>query len=319
MSMQDLVDQAVAVLRDLADRLITVTIALLVLLLVYRVALWVVRGFARRAAAAPMPGGGDLPEAERAVRLAERGRRLDTLVAFVGRLIRWSVIAAAAAVVIACLVPGLWGSLGALGIALSVAAGGAIGFGAQQLVRDYLNGVLIFGENPYGVGDVVMVAGVRGTVEEVGLRRTVVRDVDGTVHSVPNGAISVASNFTRTFSRVNERFVVAHGTDIDRATAVIDAVGRELAADPDWAPQVLEAPTVARVDPVVDPGVPIVVALTVRPGRQWAVAAELRRRVLGALAREGIELASSQRLVPARGDARPEAPPSDGERDADFS
>ncbi len=317
--MQDVIDQVVAVVRDLADRLVTVAIALLVLFVVYRAAAWAARGLARRAAGAPMAGIGELAEEDRRGRLAERARRIDTLAAFGLRLLRWAVFAAGAAVVIALLAPDLWTSLGALGIALSVAAGGAVGFGAQQLVRDYLNGALILGENPYGIGDVVMIAGVRGTVEDVGLRRTVVRDADGTVHSVPNGQIGVASNFTRTFSRVNERFVVAFGTDIDRATAVVDAVGHELATDPGWAPRILEAPGVARVDPVADPGVPIVVGATVRPGQQWAVAAELRRRVLAAFARERIELASAQRLVLAPPAGGPEASPGEGEQDADFS
>lgn len=317
--MQDVIDQFAAVGRDLADRLVTVAIALLVLFLAYRAASWLVRGLARRTAGAPMPGVGGLSEEERSVRLAERQRRLDTLASFLLRLILWGVFAAGAAVVVALLMPSLWASLGALGLALSVAAGGAVGFGSQQLVRDYLNGVLILGENPYGVGDVVMIAGVRGTVEEVGLRRTVVRDADGTVHSVPNGAITVASNFTRTFSRVNERFVVAFGTDIDRATAVIEAVGREMADDPAWAPRILEAPAVSRVDPVVDPGAPIVVAATVRPGQQWAVAAELRRRVLAALAGERLELATAQPPVLAQGAGGADAPPGEAEQDAEFS
>jgi small conductance mechanosensitive channel len=164
-----------------------------------------------------------------------------------------------------------------------------------------------------------MVAGIRGTVEEVGLRRTVVRDADGTVHSVPNGAIIVASNFTRTFARVNERFVVAFDTDIERATAVIDAVGRELADDPAWKTRILQAPAVARVDPVLDPGVPIVVTATVTPGEQWAVAAELRRRVLAAFARERIALATAQRLVMARGPGETASARGAAEEDADFS
>jgi moderate conductance mechanosensitive channel len=317
--MQELIDRVVAVAGDLADGLITVAIVLVALFVAYRVVAWLVRGIADRAAAGPMTGVADLPAEDRAVRLAERRRRLDTIVVFALRLVRWGVFALAAAVVIAVLAPGVWTSLGALGVALGVAAGGAVGFGAQQLVRDYLNGVLIMGENPYGVGDVVMIAGIRGTVEEVGLRRTVVRDADGTVHSVPNGAIVVASNFTRTFARVNERFVVAFGTDIDRATAVIDAVGQEMMAEPAWAGRILEAPAVARVDPVLDPGVPIVVVATVNPGEQWAVAAEIRRRVLAAFAREAIDLASAQRLVMARqpGGSGPGA--GDPERGADFS
>ena len=317
--MQDVIDRVVAAARDLGDALVTAAVALVALFLVYRVTAWLVRGVARRAAKAPMPGIAALSEEDRSVQLAERERRLETLASFTLRLVRWGVLAVSVATVIALLVPGLWTSLGALGVALGVAAGGAVGFGAQQLVRDYLNGALIMGENPYGVGDVVMIAGVRGTVEDVGLRRTVIRDADGTVHSVPNGQIAVASNFTRTFSRVNERFVVAFGTDIDRATATIDAVGRELATDPAWETRILEVPAVARVDPVMDPGVPIVVAAMVRPGEQWAVAAELRRRILAAFAREGIELASAQRLIVAPGPGGAGTSAGDAEQDADFS
>jgi small conductance mechanosensitive channel len=319
--MQELIDQALAAAGDFAGELITVGLALLALFVGYHVVARLVRGVATRAAEAPLTGVAAVPTEDRAVRLAERRRRLETIAAFALRLVRWAMFALAATVAISILAPGLWTSLGALGVALSVAAGGAVGFGAQQLVRDYLNGVLIMGENPYGVGDVVMVAGIRGTVEEVGLRRTVIRDADGTVHSVPNGAIVVASNFTRTFARVNERFVVAFGTDIERATAVIDAAGRELADDPAWSPRIIEAPAVARVDPVLDPGVPIVVTAMVAPGEQWAVAAELRRRVLAAFAAGGIDLASAQRLVVARSPAGsgPAAGGGDTERDADFS
>jgi moderate conductance mechanosensitive channel len=317
--MQELIDWVGAAVRDLADGLITVAIAVVALFIAYRVAAWLVRGVADRAAAAPMAGVGTLSAEDRTVRLAERRRRLDTIVAFTLRLVRWGVLGVAVAILIAVLAPGVWTSLGAVGVALGVAAGGAVGFGAQQLVRDYLNGVLIMGENPYGVGDVVMVAGIRGTVEEVGLRRTVVRDADGTVHSVPNGAIVVASNYTRTFARVNERFVVAFGTDIERATAVIDAVGREMAADPAWTGRILEAPAVSRVDPVLDPGVPIVVTAVVNPGEQWAVAGELRRRVLAAFSREAIDLASAQRLVVARQPGAAGPGVGDVERGADFS
>jgi small conductance mechanosensitive channel len=98
----------------------------------------------------------------------------------------------------------------------------AVGFGAQTLVRDWLAGIFIVLENQYSVGDVVSIAGVDGVVEGFSLRRTVLRNLDGTVHSVPNGQIVVASNMTRGFARVNVDFSVAYDTDIDRATEVID-------------------------------------------------------------------------------------------------
>ena len=93
----------------------------------------------------------------------------------------------------------------------------AVGFGAQHLVKDYLNGALILIENQFSKGDVIRVAGVAGSVEDFSLRRTTLRDLDGVVHTVPNGEIEVASNLTRVWSRINQNVQVAYGTDIDRA------------------------------------------------------------------------------------------------------
>lgn len=294
--MQDLSDRLGAFLGMTAGNALVVVIVVAAAWLAYRVLARVVRTFVARAAAAPTPGDGELGAEQQAIQRAERSRRLETVAAFGLRLVRWLGVVVIASVVVAVFLPSAWNALGGLGVGFGVAIGGAIGFGSQQLVRDYLNGVLILGENPYSVGDIVAIAGVRGTVEEVGLRRTVIRDVDGTVHSVPNGEISVASNFTRRFARVNERFMVAYGTDIARVTAVINGVGEAFAVDPAWAPRLIDTPAVLRVDPVVDPGIPVLVSFAVRPGDQWAVAGEFRRRVLDAFVRHGIRLATSQRL-----------------------
>ena len=122
--------------------------------------------------------------------------------------------------------------LGQLGLDIGPAVAGlgvvgiAVGFGAQSLVSDYLNGALILIENQFGKGDVIRVAGVAGSVEDFTLRRTTLRDLDGVVHTVPNGEIRVASNLTRVWSRINQDVTVAYGTDIDRAIDVVDKVGR---------------------------------------------------------------------------------------------
>jgi moderate conductance mechanosensitive channel len=294
--MQDLSDRLGTFFFVTAGNALVVVIVVVVAWLAYRVLARVVRTFVARAASAPSPGEGELGAEQQAIRRAERSRRLETVAAFGLRLVRWFTVAVIASVVVAVFLPSAWNAIGGLGVGFGIAIGGAIGFGTQQLVRDYLNGMLILGENPYSVGDIVAIAGVRGTVEEVGLRRTVIRDMDGTVHSVPNGEILVASNFTRRFARVNERFMVAYSTDIARVTAVINAVGEAFAADPAWAPRLIDTPAVLRVDPVVDPGIPVLVSFAVRPGDQWAVGGEFRRRVLDAFVREGIRLATSQRL-----------------------
>lgn len=317
--MQDLSDRLGSFFLVTAGNALVVIVVVAVAWVAYRVLARVVRSFVARAAAAPSPGEGELGAEQQAIRRAERSRRLETVAAFGLRLVRWFIVAVIASVVVAVFLPSAWTAIGGLGVGFGIAIGGAIGFGTQQLVRDYLNGMLILGENPYSVGDIVAIAGVRGTVEEVGLRRTVIRDMDGTVHSVPNGEILVASNFTRRFARVNERFMVAYGTDIDRASEVINAVGAAFAADAAWAPHLIETPTVLRVDPVVDPGIPILVSFTVRPGQQWAVAGEFRRRVIEALVREGIRLATAQRV---QVDAPLPAPAPDSESaesGADFT
>jgi small-conductance mechanosensitive channel len=317
--MQDFTDHLGHVLLDTAGNALVVALVVVVVWLAYRLLVRVVRAFVARAAAAPQPGEAGLDAEAQATRRAERRRRLDTVARFGLRLVRWLAVAIVVLVAVSAFLPSTWAALGGLGVGFGVAVGGAIGFGTQQLVRDYLNGVLILAENPYSVGDVISIAGVTGTVEEVDLRRTVIRDMDGTVHSVPNGAIGVASNFTRRFARVNERFMVAYGTDIDRASEVINAVGAAFAADAAWAPHLIETPTVLRVDPVVDPGIPILVSFTVRPGQQWAVAGEFRRRVIEALVREGIRLATAQRV---QVDAPLPAPAPDSESaesGADFT
>lgn len=319
--MQDLLDRIAAALVAGGERLFATALAIIVLFVAHRVGVAIARRVADGAAAAPLPGEAGLPAEDRALQVAARRRRLDTLVLFATKLGRVVVVAAAVLVAIAILVPELIAALGALGVALGVAVGGAIGFGAQQLVRDYLNGILILGENPFSVGDVVALAGVRGTVEEVGLRRTIVRDGDGTLHSVPNGAIAVASNFTRTFARVNERFSMAAGTDIERAVAVLADACAAFADEEAWRGRFLEPPRVLGIEAAAagEPGIPILVSATVRPGEQWEVAGALRRRAIEALRAAGIDLALGRTLLVAAGRRPDPAIAAEAEGGAEFT
>ncbi|HET6380479.1 MAG TPA: mechanosensitive ion channel family protein [candidate division Zixibacteria bacterium] len=194
-------------------------------------------------------------------------------------------------------------------------AGIAVGLGAQTLVKDWLAGIFIVIENQYSVGDVVQIAGVDGVVEDFSLRRTVLRNLDGTVHSVPNGHITVASNMTRGWARVNLDISVAYDTDIDRATEVINRVGRDLADDPEWRERLIEAPSVQRVNALSDSSVQLKILGQVRPAQQWAVAGELRKRILAAFASEGIEIPYPHQVLisrPAAGGGQPAG--TDGER-----
>jgi small conductance mechanosensitive channel len=169
-------------------------------------------------------------------------------------------------------------------------AGVAIGFGAQSLVKDIFNGLLILLENQYGVGDVVQVAGVAGLVEEVSLRRTVLRDLDGIVHSVPNGEIKVASNFGKEWSRVNMKISVDYGEDLNHVIEVINKVGEEITEDPYWSQFILKTPQVLRVDEFEDSGIAIKILGDTKPLSQWDVMGELRLRLKKAFDEAGIEI-----------------------------
>jgi small-conductance mechanosensitive channel len=166
----------------------------------------------------------------------------------------------------------------------------AVGFGAQWLIRDIIAGIFVIMENQYRVGDVARVADTIGVVEDVNLRKTVLRDLDGIVHHVPNGEIKVASNYTRHFSRVNLNVQVAYGTDLDHAINVINRVCAELAEDQAWKPVIVSTPKVLRVDNLGDSGIDIKILGDVKPIQQWAVMGEMRLRLKREFDREGIEI-----------------------------
>ena len=176
----------------------------------------------------------------------------------------------------------------------------AVGFGAQSLVRDYFNGTLILLENQFSIGDVVTIAGVSGTVEDLTLRRTTLRDLDGVVHTVPNGEIKVASNRTRTWAGINQDVTVAYGTDIDKAIAVVDRVGREMADEDAWKGRLIEPPHVERVEALAEYGITLKILGSVLAVDQWAAGGELRKRLLSAFAANGIEIPRPQRVILSR-------------------
>ncbi len=220
-------------------------------------------------------------------------KRIDTLEALATRILRIVVIVLAAFLIFSAL--DLLPALAGLGL-----VGAALAFAFQDVIRDLVNGALIVLENWYSIGDVIRVAGVSGSVEDISLRRTTLRDLDGVVHIVPNGEIRVASNLTRVWRRINLDVTVAYGTDIDRATAVVDKVGREMAADPTWKRRVLEAPRVERIEALAEHGVTLKVLGMVRASDMWAASGDLRKRLLAAFHENGIEIPRPQRVVLAR-------------------
>jgi small conductance mechanosensitive channel len=165
----------------------------------------------------------------------------------------------------------------------------AVGFGAQSLVRDTLNGIFILVENQYAVGDIVTITGVTGTVEDVTLRRTVLRDFDGVVYTVPNGSVIVAANFTRDAPRVRVSIPVHATSDLAAVRRIVDEAGEALSRDPEYAGRITDAPHYVGVDSIDMNGVAVQVNGAVRPGSQRDIAVVLRARLLEAFQREGIK------------------------------
>jgi small conductance mechanosensitive channel len=158
-------------------------------------------------------------------------------------------------------------------------AGLAVGFGAQTLVKDVINGFFILVENQFQVGDSIRAAGVAGKVEEITMRRTTLRDGDGTLHIVPNGAIQIVSNMTRDWSQVTLQVAVDYSENSDRVVELLKQVAQEFYEDAAFQPDLVALPQVLGIDRVRGQEVDYLMLVKVRPGRQFDVARELRRRI----------------------------------------
>lgn len=170
-------------------------------------------------------------------------------------------------------------------------AGIAIGFAAQNSIRDFIGGFVIMMEDHYNVGDVVKVADITGNVEELGLRRTVLRDLKGILHVIPNGEIRVSSNYTRSLSRAFFEVGVAYKEDLDRVMELVKKTWEEMAKDTAWKDKIIsETPWMLRVEEFGDSGIIIRAIGDTRPMQQWAVLGELRRRIKIVFDNEGIEI-----------------------------
>lgn len=169
-------------------------------------------------------------------------------------------------------------------------AGIAIGFGAQTLVRDVISGLFMLIENQIRVNDVVQINGVGGLVEEVNLRTTVLRSVDGTVHIFPNGAITSLANMTRDYSYYVFDIGVAYKEDTDRVAAAMQEVAEAMRREEAWAPLMLEPLEILGVDKFADSAVILKARIKTLPVKQWAVGRELNRRFKKKFDELGIEI-----------------------------
>lgn len=180
-------------------------------------------------------------------------------------------------------------------------AGLAISLGAQTLIKDFIGGVLILLENQYVVGDTIQVGNVTGQVEQITLRATYVRELDGDLFIVPNGEVRIVANQTKGWSRALVEVGVAYEADLDRALAVLTESANAFVQDPAIAPNVLEPPQVMGPVSLGDWAANVRVMVKVKPGKQLELARELRKFVLAACEREGIALPYPRQEVWVRG------------------
>jgi len=178
-------------------------------------------------------------------------------------------------------------------IASAGIVGLAVGFGAQTLVKDVINGFFILMENQYDVGDVVKISGVSGTVEQLTLRRTLLRDADGTQHSIPNSEIKVVSNLTRDWTQTALHVAVSYTEDSDRVIALLKEVGAELRKDPAYQEALVADIEVAGIERIAPGEVDYLVLVRTRPGSQFAVTRELRRLIKACFEKNGVQPAGA--------------------------
>ena len=176
--------------------------------------------------------------------------------------------------------------------------GVALGFGAQSIVKDFLSGLFMLIEDQYGVGDVIDIGPATGTVEEVSLRSTTLRDVKGTVWHIPNGEITRVGNYSQLWSRAVIDVEVAYGADLRYAQGVIQRVADEMWEDPDWGgDELMERPEVWGIQNLGASGIAIRLVVKTEPSMQWSVEREIRLRVKEALDEAGIEIPFPQQTV----------------------
>jgi moderate conductance mechanosensitive channel len=165
-----------------------------------------------------------------------------------------------------------------------------LGFAVQNIIRDYLQGFFIFMEDWYRIGDWVTISGMEGEVEKVSPRRTVLREINGTMHVIPHSQVQFVSNQTRDWARINLYVTVAYKEEISHVYQVINEICKELKDDPDFGTNLTTTPSAMRVSDLGAHGVDICIRGYTKPGEQWGLTGELRKRIKNRFDQEGIEI-----------------------------
>jgi moderate conductance mechanosensitive channel len=176
-------------------------------------------------------------------------------------------------------------------------AGLAFGFGGQYLIRDIITGLFIILENQYRIGDVVNIDGTGGLVQDISLRKTTLRDLDGTVHHMPHGSITHVANLSKDWARINLDLGIAYNTNLENLIEVINRTGNELAEDPVYKDSIISPPQFLRINEFADSAIIVKILGDTKPLKQWEITGELRKRIKIAFDKEGIEIPFPQRVV----------------------
>lgn len=169
-------------------------------------------------------------------------------------------------------------------------AGVALGFGAQYIIRDFLAGFFIVLENQFRVGDIIRVDQVCGVVEDISLRRTVLRDKEGAVHYISNGEIKQVANMSQDFARANLEIGVGYDESLDEVRKTIDEIGDRMYREEKWQSRLRERPHFFRVEELGKSAVVVSVRAETGAGQQWDVSSELKKRIKEVFEKQGIEM-----------------------------
>ncbi|AFG38723.1 mechanosensitive ion channel family protein [Spirochaeta africana] len=275
-------------LNQAADWAFSELPAILVILAFFLIVLRIVAGIFRKSQAVLLHKAEKSP----AVDTVEAGKRITTLIGIargVVKLLLWFVVILMLLQRFGVNIAPILASAGILGL--------AVGFGAQELVRDVISGFFMLLENQIRAGDVAIINGTGGVVEKIELRTTTLRDSAGVVHVFQNGKIGSLSNMTKEWSAIVLDIGVAYKENTSRVMNVMQQVGDELQADPDFAEKIIAPMEVMGVDAFDDSAIIIRGRIKTRPIMQWSVGREYRKRLKETFDREGIEIPFPHRTV----------------------
>lgn len=282
-SVTDLIDRLAAILRVDGETALRLGLRVVGIWVLAWLGLWTVQLIARRIEISV----DDHDDSVTTLR-ERRGQTIAQLLRSVGRVVIITMAILLTFNVFINIAPILAGA-GILGLAIS--------FGAQSLVRDIISGFFILLENQFAVGDVIEAAGKSGVVERMSMRVVVLRDLEGTMHVIPNGEIKVVSNKTRGWARAVVDITVPNTEDVDRILTVLRDEAEQFSKDPVWSVQLDGPVEVLGVEELRDNALVIRTLLKTQPGSQWSVAREFRRRLRKRFERETVESPFQQRRV----------------------